>query len=124
MLLKMLIAAHGYYALVLDRLHAVYLSHVISPWAARPCGAAHDTVGVVDVYDDDFDAARLHACVLWHWREPLVRLLLNNGWCIATADAAAAADDAHDANAAAVALLVLMKNRGWWLRHRMRMLLQ
>ena len=124
MLLMMLIAARSYYALVLDRLLSLYLSRGISPWTARPCGAAHDTVGVVDVDDDDFDTAHLHACVLWHWREPLVRLLLNNGWRIATAVAAAAAADARDANAAAVARLVLMKNRGWWLRLRMHMLLR
>ena len=67
------------------------------------------------------ELVHLHSCVWWHWCEPLMRMLLNNGWCLAIADAAAASDGAHDANAAAVTLFVLMKNRRLWLRLRVHM---
>ena len=76
-------------------------------------GLAHSEAALVTV----------HACVLCHWYEPLMTLLVNSGWCVATADAAAAAADALVASIDGVARRVL-ESHGLRLKLRMPMLLQ
>ena len=82
---------------MMDRMRVVCLSREISPWAARPYGAAHE----------DYDDARLHACCLWYLREHRMRLLVIVGLYNASAEAAtAAAADAADLAAAVICRMV------------------